>query len=172
MSQPLRGSAVALCADQASGKLATRLSYESRQQLREVTRRRFHALVEPDSVAAPSMLAWNNDLAIELGLDLLAEDEAELARIFSGASQFAGVQPIALAYAGHQFGHFVPLLGDGRAALLGEVVTDAGKRYDIQLKGSGRTPYSRDRRVGTSRICMARRRFHAGCLESLACRYV
>ena len=103
----------------------------------------FHASVEPDGAVAPSLLAWNNDLAIELGLDLLAEDEAELARIFSGASRPAGVQPIALAYAGHQFGHFVPLLGDGRAALLGEVVTDAGKRYDIQLKGSGRTPYSR-----------------------------
>ena len=55
----------------------------------------------------------------------------------------AGVQPIALAYAGHQFGYFVPQLGDGRAALLSEVVTDAGQRYDIQLKGSGRTPYSR-----------------------------
>jgi uncharacterized protein YdiU (UPF0061 family) len=103
----------------------------------------FHALVEPDAVTAPSMLAWNNDLAVDLGLDSLAEDEAELARIFSGASRPAGVQPIALAYAGHQFGHFVPQLGDGRAALLGEVITDAGKRYDIQLKGSGRTPYSR-----------------------------
>ena len=103
----------------------------------------FHALVETDAAATPSMLAWNNDLAVELGLDLLAEDEAELARIFSGASRLAGVQPIALAYAGHQFGYFVPQLGDGRAALLGEVVTDAGERYDIQLKGSGRTPYSR-----------------------------
>ncbi len=103
----------------------------------------FHASVEPDAAATPSMLAWNNDLAVELGLDSLAEDQGELARIFSGASRPAGMQPIALAYAGHQFGHFVPQLGDGRAALLGEVVTDAGKRYDIQLKGSGRTPYSR-----------------------------
>jgi len=103
----------------------------------------FHALVEPDAVAAPSMLAWNNDLAVEIGLDSLTGDEAELARIFSGGSRLADVQPIALAYAGHQFGHFVSQLGDGRAALLGEVVSDAGKRYDIQLKGSGRTPYSR-----------------------------
>ncbi len=103
----------------------------------------FHVKVEPGAAVAPSMLAWNNDLAVELGLDSLAEDEAELARIFSGASRPAGVQPIALAYAGHQFGCFVPQLGDGRAALLGEVVTDAGQRYDIQLKGSGRTPYSR-----------------------------
>ena len=103
----------------------------------------FHVLVEPDAVAAPSMLAWNSDLAVELGLDSLAEDEAELARIFSGVSRPEGVRPIALAYAGHQFGQFVPQLGDGRAALLGEVVTDDGSRYDIQLKGSGRTPYSR-----------------------------
>jgi uncharacterized protein YdiU (UPF0061 family) len=103
----------------------------------------FHDLVEPDVVSAPSLLAWNNDLALELGLDSLAADEADLARIFSGSSLPAGVQPIALAYAGHQFGHFVPQLGDGRAALLGEVVTDAGRRYDLQLKGSGRTPYSR-----------------------------
>lgn len=103
----------------------------------------FHAKVVPDEVAAPSLLAWNVELADELGLDTLADDDAELARIFSGASRPEGVQPIALAYAGHQFGHFVPQLGDGRAALLGEVVTDAGRRYDIQLKGSGRTPYSR-----------------------------
>jgi uncharacterized protein YdiU (UPF0061 family) len=103
----------------------------------------FHASVEPDTVSKPSLLAWNDDLAVELGLDTLAKDEEELARIFSGSSLPAGVQPIALAYAGHQFGYFVPQLGDGRAALLGEVVTDAGERYDIQLKGSGRTPYSR-----------------------------
>ncbi len=81
----------------------------------------FHALVETDAAAAPSMLAWNIDLAVELGLDSLAEDEAELARIFSGASRPVGVQPIALAYAGHQFGHFVPQLGDGRAALMNSV---------------------------------------------------
>jgi len=103
----------------------------------------FHSPVEPAPEVAPSMLAWNDDLAAELGLGSLATDEAELARIFSGTFRPAGVQPIALAYAGHQFGHFVPQLGDGRAALLGEVVTGAGNRYDIQLKGSGRTPYSR-----------------------------
>jgi len=103
----------------------------------------FHAKVEPVAAPAPSLLAWNSDLAVELGLDSLAENEAELAGIFSGSSIPAGVQPIALAYAGHQFGHFVPQLGDGRAALLGEVITEAGERYDIQLKGSGRTAYSR-----------------------------
>jgi uncharacterized protein YdiU (UPF0061 family) len=103
----------------------------------------FHAAVEPDVVAAPSMLAWNQELADELGLDELGHDQRVLAEIFSGAVQLPGVQPIAMAYAGHQFGHFSPQLGDGRAALLGEIVTDAGKRYDIQLKGSGRTPFSR-----------------------------
>jgi len=72
----------------------------------------FHTLVEPDAVAAPSMLAWNNDLAVELGLDSLVGDEVELAQIFSGSSRPVGVQPIALAYAGHQFGYFVPQLGD------------------------------------------------------------
>jgi uncharacterized protein YdiU (UPF0061 family) len=103
----------------------------------------FHAVVEPDVVAAPSILAWNQELAVELGLDSLTNDERELARIFSGAALPSGGQPIAMAYAGHQFGYFSPQLGDGRAALLGEIVTDAGMRYDIQLKGSGRTPYSR-----------------------------
>jgi uncharacterized protein YdiU (UPF0061 family) len=103
----------------------------------------FHEVVEPDAVEAPSMLAWNQELAVELDLDSLADDERELARIFSGAVLLSGGQPIALAYAGHQFGYFAPQLGDGRAALLGEIVTDAGNRYDIQLKGSGRTPYSR-----------------------------
>ena len=97
----------------------------------------FYALVEPAVVSSPSMLAWNNDLAGELGLDLPAEDGAELALIFSGVSLPAGVLPIALAYAGHQFGHFVPLLGDGRAALLGDVINHAGNQYDIQLRGSG-----------------------------------
>lgn len=104
---------------------------------------KFHASVEPNIAPAPSMLAWNKDLAAELGLDTVARDDAERAQIFSGVSRPAGVQPVALVYAGHQFGHFSPQLGDGRAVLLGEVVTDAGSRYDIQLKGSGRTPYSR-----------------------------
>ena len=103
----------------------------------------FHALAEPDCIAAPSMLVWNRELAVKLGLDPLADNETELARIFSGSVRSLGIQPIAMAYAGHQFGHFTPQLGDGRAALLGEVVTDVGDRFDIQLKGSGRTPYSR-----------------------------
>lgn len=86
------------------------------------------------------MLAWNTELAEELGLAHLANDAT---RIFSGGPLPDEFEPIALAYAGHQFGTFVPQLGDGRAALLGEVVSRNGQRYDIQLKGSGRTRFSR-----------------------------
>ena len=104
---------------------------------------RFHAQIETAAVPAPRLLAWNRELAADLGLDALAVDKAELARVFSGTARPPGREPIALAYAGHQFGYFVPQLGDGRAALLGEAVGRDGRRYDIQLKGSGRTPYSR-----------------------------
>ena len=104
----------------------------------------FRAVVEPDAVATPSMLAWNRELAVELGLDSLADDALGLARVLSGTVRAPGSEPISMAYAGHQFGYFVPQLGDGRAALLGEVVTESGNRFDIQLKGSGRTPFSRD----------------------------
>lgn len=103
----------------------------------------FHASVRPDEVPAPVVLAWNRSLALELGLEALGDDKERLARVFSGSALLSGSQPISMAYAGHQFGHFVPQLGDGRAALLGEVITDAGNRFDVQLKGSGRTPFSR-----------------------------
>ncbi len=103
----------------------------------------FHVPIAPDAVESPELLAWNAELADELGIAHLGADATECARIFSGGPLPPGFQPIALAYAGHQFGVFVPLLGDGRAALLGEVVSRSGKRYDIQLKGSGRTPFSR-----------------------------
>ncbi|MDJ0757991.1 MAG: YdiU family protein [Woeseiaceae bacterium] len=103
----------------------------------------FYASVIPDEVPAPTLLAWNAGLAHELGIASSDYDEAQLAGIFSGSVALQGSQPISMAYAGHQFGHFVPQLGDGRAALLGEVVTKAGNRFDVQLKGSGRTPFSR-----------------------------
>ncbi|MEM8547246.1 MAG: YdiU family protein [Pseudomonadota bacterium] len=105
--------------------------------------RAFHAAVTPDPVSEPTLLAWNQPLADSLGLGKLGQDSAQLARWFGGTDALPGSEPIAMAYAGHQFGHFVPQLGDGRAALLGEVVTAAGDRFDIQLKGSGRTPFSR-----------------------------
>ncbi|MEO1246239.1 MAG: YdiU family protein [Pseudomonadota bacterium] len=103
----------------------------------------FHATVSPNEVPAPALLAWNRDLALDLGLASSDYDEVQLARVFSGSVALEGSQPISMAYAGHQFGHFVPQLGDGRATLLGEIVTKAGHRFDIQLKGSGRTPFSR-----------------------------
>jgi uncharacterized protein YdiU (UPF0061 family) len=95
--------------------------------------------VAPDPAPAPRLLLLNRPLAASLGLTL-TEDEAR--DWFSGAALPPGADPIAQAYAGHQFGGFSPQLGDGRAHLLGEIVTPAG-RFDIQLKGSGRTPFSR-----------------------------
>ncbi|MFP5478561.1 MAG: protein adenylyltransferase SelO [Alphaproteobacteria bacterium] len=93
----------------------------------------------PDPAPAPRLLVLNRPLADALHL-ALTEDQAR--DWFSGASLPPGADPIAQAYAGHQFGGFSPQLGDGRAHLLGEVVTPQG-RFDIQLKGSGRTPFSR-----------------------------
>jgi len=91
----------------------------------------------------PRLLAWNEALARELGIDEAGRSAADLARIFSGPGADDGIPAFALAYAGHQFGYFVPQLGDGRAALIGELRGAAGERFDVQLKGSGRTPFSR-----------------------------
>ncbi|MFX0541138.1 protein adenylyltransferase SelO [Roseovarius sp. S4756] len=101
----------------------------------------FYARQKPSPVATPQLVAVNRPLAGELGLTLGSDDE--LAEIFSGNRVPRGAEPIAQAYAGHQFGGFSPQLGDGRAVLLGEVVDRQGVRRDLQLKGSGRTPYSR-----------------------------
>lgn len=102
----------------------------------------FYARVEPTPVAEPWLIKLNRPLAEELRLDIAAL-ERDGAAIFSGNTVPAGAEPLAMAYAGHQFGTFVPQLGDGRAILLGEVIGRDGKRRDIQLKGSGQTPYSR-----------------------------
>src|SRR5271167_4954124 len=104
---------------------------------------RFYSRLDPTPVAKPRVIRFNGRLAGELELGLESADGSELAGLFSGNSVPPGVVPIAMAYAGHQFGHFVPQLGDGRAILLGEACDRAGVRRDIQLKGSGRTPYSR-----------------------------
>ena len=100
----------------------------------------FYSITPPTPVVDPKLLEWNSTLAEELGLkfDSLAEKES----IFSGNIPLNGT-PIAQKYAGHQFGQFNPDLGDGRAHLLTEVISPKGERYDITLKGSGRTPYSR-----------------------------
>ncbi len=104
---------------------------------------RFYARVAPAPVKDPQLVVFNSHLAEELGLDPLVL-EREAAAWFSGNQALADADPIALAYAGHQFGGFVPQLGDGRAILLGERVGRDGVRRDIQLKGSGRTPFSRN----------------------------
>lgn len=103
---------------------------------------RFYTRTPPVAVAAPRMLKLNQALADELGLDL-AGNAPTLAKIFAGNLVPEGAEPLALAYAGHQFGHFNPQLGDGRAVLIGEIVAHDGRRLDMQLKGSGRTPFSR-----------------------------
>ncbi len=92
---------------------------------------------------APKTIKLNHTLAKELGLDLSGLSEMESAEIFSGSRMLGGAAPLAQVYAGHQFGGFTPQLGDGRALLLGELIDTNGDRQDIQLKGSGRTPFSR-----------------------------
>ena len=105
---------------------------------------RFFAPVRPTPVAAPTLLVLNRELSLELEFDpdWLASD-AGVATL-AGKQIPEGAEPIAMAYAGHQFGNFVPQLGDGRAILLGEVLDRNGIRRDIQLKGAGRTPFSRN----------------------------
>jgi uncharacterized protein YdiU (UPF0061 family) len=104
----------------------------------------FFVRVDPEPVAKPRLIEFNRALAAELDLDIGDADADVLAAIFSGNVLPPGTEPLAMAYAGHQFGHFVPQLGDGRAILLGEVTDRTGIRRDIQLKGSGRTPFSRN----------------------------
>ena len=102
----------------------------------------FFTRINPTSVSAPKLLLFNTELAKSLGINLPVDAKEILAQLFSGNALPEGGSPIAQAYAGHQFGHF-SILGDGRAHLIGEQITPDDKRFDIQLKGSGRTPYSR-----------------------------
>ena len=104
---------------------------------------RFYTRLAPTPVADPALVTLNAPLAHRLGLNADALKSQEGIRALAGSAVPGGADPLAQAYAGHQFGNFVPQLGDGRAILLGEVVAPDGARFDIQLKGSGRTPYSR-----------------------------
>jgi serine/tyrosine/threonine adenylyltransferase len=104
---------------------------------------RFYARVVPTPVRAPRLIRVNNELALNLGLDADWLAGSEGLEVLAGRVVPEAAEPIAMAYAGHQFGHFVPQLGDGRAILLGEVIDQQGIRRDVQLKGSGRTPFSR-----------------------------
>ena len=111
----------------------------------------FFTHINPTPVSEPKLLLFNTDLAKSLGIDLPTNDKDMLAQIFSGNTLPENVSPIAQAYAGHQFGHF-SILGDGRAHLIGEQITPDDERFDIQLKGSGPTPYSRN---GDGRAALA-----------------
>lgn len=102
----------------------------------------FYQRIEPTKVAAPQLLLWNKNLAKSLLIDEKITHNL-LAQYFSGNQIPNGAEPMALAYSGHQFGHFNPNLGDGRAHLLGEIIDSDNKRFDIQLKGSGPTQFSR-----------------------------
>ncbi|MEM8500029.1 MAG: YdiU family protein [Pseudomonadota bacterium] len=103
----------------------------------------FYALQEPTPVAKPELIRLNEKLAILLGIDEEWLSSAQGVKVLAGNSVPDGAEPLSAAYAGHQFGGWNPQLGDGRAVLLGEVVGSDGQRYDIQLKGAGRTPWSR-----------------------------
>lgn len=102
----------------------------------------FFTGLNPSPVALPKLIIFNDSLATSLGLDVQALQSEEGVEVLAGNQIPKGALPIAQAYAGHQFGHFA-MLGDGRAMLIGEQITPLGERFDIQLKGSGRTPYSR-----------------------------
>jgi uncharacterized protein YdiU (UPF0061 family) len=102
----------------------------------------FFTSLNPTPVCSPKLIILNNPLATSLGLNLKALQSEDGVEVLAGNGVPEGALPLAQAYAGHQFGHF-NMLGDGRALLIGEQITPLGERFDIQLKGPGRTPYSR-----------------------------
>jgi len=104
---------------------------------------RFYSRLAPTPVSAPKPVAVNEALAGELGLDPEALRSGDGVQTLAGNAVPGGADPLAQVYAGHQFGGWVPQLGDGRAILLGEIIDTRGIRRDLQLKGAGRTPYSR-----------------------------
>lgn len=103
---------------------------------------RFFSILNPTPVRSPGLVVLNQSLATDLGLNAEQLQSEDGAAVLAGNRVPDGALPLAQAYAGHQFGHFT-MLGDGRALLIGEQITPSGERFDIQLKGSGRTPYSR-----------------------------
>ena len=104
---------------------------------------RFYARQAPTPVADPGLIRINRRLAAEMGLDAVWLASPDGVRMLAGNDIPDGATPLSQAYAGHQFGGWVPQLGDGRAVLLGEILGGDGRRYDLQLKGAGRTPFSR-----------------------------
>jgi uncharacterized protein YdiU (UPF0061 family) len=102
-----------------------------------------YSRVQPTPVAAPRLIAWSREVAAMLGLDATDVESPRFAQVFGGNALAEGMEPYAANYGGHQFGTWAGQLGDGRAIGLGEVVTDAGERLELQLKGAGPTPYAR-----------------------------
>ena len=103
----------------------------------------FYSVQTPAPVPQPGLIRVNQALAADLKIDAKWLESEEGLNVLAGNVVPEGAAPIAQAYAGHQFANFVPQLGDGRAVLLGEVVTQNGQRYDLQLKGAGPTEWSR-----------------------------
>ena len=102
-----------------------------------------YSRVEPTPVAAPRLLAWSREVAALIGLDEADVHSPGFARVFGGNALLPGMEPFAANYGGHQFGQWAGQLGDGRAITLGETISAAGQRWELQLKGAGPTPYSR-----------------------------
>jgi serine/tyrosine/threonine adenylyltransferase len=100
------------------------------------------SITPPTPVAAPALLAWSDDLAATLGL-AAPDDAGAVAEVLAGNRLLPGMRPIAACYGGHQFGHWAGQLGDGRAIVLGDLTAPDGRRWEVQLKGAGLTPYSR-----------------------------
>lgn len=103
----------------------------------------FYSRLHPTPLPAPYLVSFNTDAARLIDLDSAEISRADFAEHFTGNRLLPGADPLAMLYAGHQFGQFVPQLGDGRAILLGEIRNRAGELWDVQLKGAGITPYSR-----------------------------
>lgn len=103
----------------------------------------FHARLAPTAMPEPYLVSFNPEAARLIDLDPAQAQRAEFLDYFAGRKLLPGSDPVAMLYAGHQFGHYVPQLGDGRAILLGEVVNSRGERWDLHLKGAGETPFSR-----------------------------
>ncbi len=105
----------------------------------------FYARITPTPFATePRLIHFNTQVAALLDLDPAVQHDPRFVEVFSGKQCLPGMDPIAMLYAGHQFGHYVPQLGDGRAIVLGELTNACGEKWELQLKGSGQTPYSRD----------------------------
>ncbi len=113
--------------------------HNSRRQVRQACWSR----VSPTPVAAPRLVAYASEVADLLGIEVTPDTEQAFAEVFGGSRLLAGMDPFAMCYGGHQFGHWAGQLGDGRAINLGEVVNERGEHWTLQLKGAGPTPYSR-----------------------------